>query len=414
MIDLRYYPRTLEPVVARLLASFPVVVLTGARQTGKTTLAQHLRSAAERSYRTLDDHRALEVALREPDLLVREAPSMTIDEVQRAPDLLRAIKRAVDADRRPGRYLLTGSANLLLMQKVSESLAGRAVYLQLGPMTPREIGGGGEDGGPWTALLQADDVTEADRTLRKRPALQTAWERLALQGGYPPLLDLDAEARGRWLEGYVSTYLERDLRQLSAIESLTGFRRLMQVAALRMGGLLNQADLARDAGLSRPTAHRYLSLLETSFQLRPLPPYATNRTKRVVKAPKLYWGDSGLCATLAGLDDPAELRGLGAYLEALLLRDLDTWRETVTPRPALHHYRSADGAEVDFVVEQRRRLLPIEVKASTQVGGRDIRHLDLFLGRHKAAPFGLLAYGGDELYRVSSRVLAVPVSRLLG
>ncbi len=339
---------------------------------------------------------------------------MVIDEVQRAPDLLRAIKRTIDEDRRPGRFLLTGSVNLLLMEKVAESLAGRASYLELGTMTPRELDDRGADVGPWSALLRADSAQAAVAALSRRDPLSMPWPKLALRGGYPPAVTLDAEARSHWLQGYVDTYLERDLRQLSAIESLTGFRRLMQVAANRLGDLVNQADLARDADLNHVTAHRYMSLLETSFHLRRVPAFANNRTKRLVKAPKLYWSDAALCAHLAGLTDEASVRASGAYLEALVLRDLDTWRTTIAPRPEILHYRTVDGAEVDFVIEQGQRLLPIEIKTARQISGHDTKHLEAFLDAHSRARCGLLAYGGNDVYQLSERIAAMPVSVLLG
>jgi hypothetical protein len=185
--------------------------------------------------------------------------------------------------------------------------------------------------------------------------------RRRFKAGYPPVLPLDAEQRARWFEGYVTTYLERDLQQIAGISALVDFRRLLQVAALRLGGILNQADLARDAALSRPTAHRYLNLLEVSFQLRKLPAYAVNPTTRLVKSPKLYWTDTGLAAHLGGVASAAELPSnprSGAFLENLVLAELDAWRECVAPRPEVFYWRTASGAEVDFVIEHQRRLVP--------------------------------------------------------
>jgi hypothetical protein len=414
MNDLAYLPRVLARTVEDALAELPVVVVTGARQTGKTTLVQHLPSSPTRRFRTLDDLRVLEVGERDPELLLREAPSMTIDEVQRAPALLRAVKLVVDHGRRPGRFLLTGSANLLLMRAVSETLAGRAVYLRLLPLTESEKASGPDP--LWSALVGAADVDAARRVAEPTRLARCSWVTAAAQGGYPPVVPLSLEGRSRWFDGYVATYLERDLQQLAGISALHDFRRLIEVAALRVGGILNQADLARDAGLARPTAHRYLGLLEVSFQLRLLRPYARGRTQRLVKSPKLYWTDTGLGAHLAGLGDPAELLASprrGVYLENLLLCHLDAWRETVTPRPEVYYWRTTSGAEVDLVVEQGRHLLPVEVKASRQVRASDAEGVERFLADHRHAAWGLVAYTGDEVVPLTARVLAVPVDRLL-
>jgi predicted AAA+ superfamily ATPase len=414
--DLHVLPRLLEPVLEKTLRAFPVVVLSGARQTGKTTLVRHRAWGVPRTFRTLDDLRVLERAEREPEALLDEADVLTLDEVQRAPSLLVAVKRLVDDGRRPGRFLLTGSANLLLMKHVSESLAGRAAYLHLGPMTQAEKEARAPAPLLWSRLLDADDVKEATRAAEEAVPAKGHWTAWALEGGYPPVLPLSADDRARWFDGYVATYLERDLRQLAEITNLADFRRLIEVSSLRVGGLLNVADLARDAGLSRPTAHRYVGLLEVSFQVRLLRPYAKSRTKRLVKTPKLYWTDTGLAAHLAGLGTPKDLREAtrsGVFLENVVLSHLDTWRETLAPRPEIYFYRTATGVEVDFVIEQRRRLLPVEVKASTSVRAADAEALEAFLDEHAGARFGVVVHAGDDVFPVTSRVVAVPARRLV-
>jgi predicted AAA+ superfamily ATPase len=411
--DLHTVDRALGAVVEEMLAAFPVVVLGGARQTGKTTLVQRLPSAFRRLYRTLDDLRVFDLATREPDLLAGEGEQMTLDEVQRAPDLLRAIKRLVDRDRRPGRFLLTGSANLLLMQTVSETLAGRAAYLHLAPLTESEK----RDASAlaWGALFAAASAEEAVKVARRLP-LGRAWEEAACEGGYPPVLSLPQRQRPRWFESYVATYLERDLRQLADVGSLGDFRRLLEVAALRIGGIVNRAEIARDAGLSRPTAHRWLDLLEISYQSRFLQPYAVSRTRRLVKSPKLYWTDTGLGAYLSGILEPGELAATprrGAFLENLVITQLDAWRETVAPRPELLYWRTADGQEVDLVVEHRRRLLPIEIKTASVVRAGDLTGLERFLDDYRTAHWGLVLHGGDDAYLAAPRIVAAPVRALL-
>jgi hypothetical protein len=407
-------PRILAPEVEAALQRFPVVVLSGARQTGKTTLVQSGAFAEGRSFRSLDDFDVLERAQAQPDSLTQDAERMTIDEVQRAPDLLRAIKREVDRSRRPGRFLLTGSANLSRMQRVSESLAGRAVYLTLWPMTEAEKRGR-PSSGPWSSWLEAPDASGARAAAPKAEA-SGEWLPRALEGGYPvPALSDDAAMRSQWFDGYVRTYLERDLQDIASIAALADFRRLMRLAALRLGQMLNQSELARDAALPQSTTHRYLNLLETSYQIVRVPAFATSRTKRLVKTPKLYWSDTGLAAHLAGVTAPESAATPGddmpgALLENLVLTQILAWRETVTPRPEVHYWRTHSGLEVDFVIEHGRRLLPIEVKAGQRARLADAKGLAAFLEDHpKAAPFGVMLYCGREVAMLAKRIVAVPV-----
>jgi predicted AAA+ superfamily ATPase len=393
-----------------------VVVVTGARQTGKTTLVSSSTISEGRTFRSLDDYDLLERALEEPDLVLEDAERLTLDEVQRAPEMLRAIKREVDRSRKPGRFLLTGSANLLMMQRVSESLAGRAVYLTLWPMTEAEKAGE-RKAGPWSKWLE----TRSSRAARKGISGRKTgdWSSRVLAGGYPvPALTRDEAERAQWFDGYVRTYLERDLQDLAAISSLPDFRRLMRLAALRVGQMLNQSELARDAALAQATAHRYLNLLEASCQIVRLPAFAVSRTKRLVKTPKLYWTDTGLAAHLSGLTapgapDPAEVPG--SLLENLVLTQILAWRETVVPRPEIHYWRTHSGAEVDFVIEAGRRLLPIEIKSGRRTRSADADGLRAFLDDHpKSSPFGILLYGGSEVMHVEERILAVPLDCVWG
>jgi predicted AAA+ superfamily ATPase len=400
-------PRHAQPALADRLRVMPAVVVTGARQTGKSTLAQEL-TPGERRFVSLDDLDAVELARRDPEALV-EGPSVTIDEVQREPELLRAVKRAIDRKRRAGQFLLTGSANLLLMRGVSESLAGRASYLTLWPMARREQRGLGRCG-LWEELLGAKD-SDWPRLLRGDTAGQEDWVTLARRGGFPtPAVHMRTAAeRALWFEGYVRTYLERDLQALSSIVALPDFRRLMRASCLRLGQLVNQTELARDVALPQPTVHRYLNLLETSYLLVRVPAYAVNRTKRLIKTPKLYWGDVGLALHLAGLTEPT-----GAHLENLVLHDLLCWRDARVERAEILYWRTAPGEEVDFVVEAGRQLLPIEVKATSRPRLRDAAPLRAFRAEYgKAARTGLLLHTGTALEWLAPDVLAVPWWRVL-
>jgi hypothetical protein len=406
----RILPRAAAAVLQAALDVFPVAVVIGARQTGKSTLVRHLPELASRPYLTLDQPEVLDQARRDPASLLARGRQLTIDEVQRVPDLLLAIKEAVDRDspRAPGRYVLTGSANLLLMERISESLAGRAYYLKLWPLTRRERLGFGATG-CWSELLEASPQGWPE-LLEAREAPQEDWRVVARTGGLPvPAHELDTPAaRSLWFQGYVDTYLERDLQALARIDDLGDFRRLMRAAALRIGGVLNQAELARDVAMPRVTAHRWLNLLETSFQLIRVDAHAVNRTKRLVKSPKLYWSDVGLALHLSG-GEPE-----GAHLENLVLCDLVAWRELVTPRPEVLFWRTHNQEEVDFVIEAGGRLLPIEVKATARPSSRDARHLLTFRAEYGDAVHGaLLLHGGTETVWLAERVLAAPWWRVV-
>lgn len=365
---------------------------------------------AGRPYLTLDDLDLRDQARRDPASVLARGRELVLDEVQRAPELLLAVKRAVDEDRprRPGRYVLTGSANLLLMARVSESLAGRAAYIRLWPLTRRERLGLGRTG-IWSELLEAP-VRGWEELVRGQDVPPEDWAAAAALGGFPVPAHLlrSPEERALWFDGYVETYLERDLQQLARIEDLGDFRRLLRAAANRVGSVLNQAELARDVALSRPTAHRWLNLLETSFQIVRLPAFAVNRTKRLVKSPKLYWGDVGLALHLAG-GPPT-----GAHLENLVLCDLVAWRELVTPRPEVLFWRTVNQEEVDFVIEAGRTLLPVEVKATTRPGYRDARHLLAFRAEYgRRVPGALLLHAGEETFWLADGILAAPWWRVV-
>lgn len=400
-------PRLVDDALAARLRVMPAVVLTGARQTGKSTLVEKL-VPGERRYRSLDDFDVRDAARRDPEALLGGDDPLTLDEVQREPELLLAVKRAIDRDRRPGRLLLTGSANLLLMRQVSESLAGRASYLTLWPMTRREQLGLGR-AGRWDELLATPD-TEWRDLLAAGDDAEEDWQALALRGGFPtPALELTTPAdRAIWFDGYVRTYLERDLQDLASISALPDFRRLMQAACLRLGQLLNQTELGRDVGLPQPTVHRWLNLLETSYLLVRLPAYAVNRTKRLVKSPRIFWGDTGVALHL-GATAPT-----GAHLENLVLHDLIAWRDARVDRVELAYWRTTIGEEVDFVIEVGGKLLPIEVKATAKPRLADCAHLRTFRQEYgRKARAGLLLHTGRTVEWLTPDVLAVPWWRVL-
>jgi predicted AAA+ superfamily ATPase len=292
------------------------------------------------------------------------------------------------------------------MSRVSESLAGRAVYASLWPMTGSELRGDGGTG-RWGELFEVEVKDWLDRFEGVKPS---DWRARAATGGYPvPALELSGpEARAGWFDGYVRTYLERDLQELSAIDDLADYRRLMRAAALRCGGLENQAEIGRDIGVPRPTVHRWLNLLETSYQLVRLKPYSVNRTRRLVKSPRLFWSDTGLTLFLAGAEPG------GTHLENVILTDLLAWRDTQLPRPEVLYWRTHDGAEVDLVIERGHELVAIEIKASRRPSGRDTRHIRTFRDEYPDRfRGGLLLHDGEDRFWADKDVLAVPWEAML-
>ncbi len=402
-----YLSREIAPRLARATQTMPVVVLSGLRQTGKSTLLQREKSIAEeRSYRTLDDFAVLAAARTNPESLLED--TVTLDEVQRCPELLLAIKRSVDERRLPGRFVLSGSANLALLGHVSESLAGRAVYFTLHPMTRRELSG--HVGKPPFLI----DFMR-NQTVPKGAAKPVTVQEV-LMGGLPPACLGPVGAAGEWFRGYVQTYVERDVWQLSQITDLISFRLLAQLAALRTGQVLVISSLARDAKLSAATAGRYLNLLEASFLTRRIPPFLKNRSSRLVKSPKLYITDSGLAAYLAGVEDLEPGRDdlmRGALLETYTAQNLAALLEAHLPDAQLSYWNEQGRHEVDFVIESGRNVFAVEVKAATRWSESDLSGLRAFVERTPACAAAVLAYNGREAVHLGGRLFAVPLGHLL-
>lgn len=403
-----YYARWITPLLSEASRDHPVIVLTGARQVGKSTLLQHAAPFRDWKFVSLDDFDVLRQAQEHPEALWAGSERIVLDEVQKAPDLLSAVKRAVDRAPRRYRFVLSGSANLLLLRQVSESLAGRAVYFILDPMTVGETRNTPAPGilhrlftGAWP-----DEGGVPDAALDPVPILQ--------RGLMPPLLTLDAPvAWTRWWQGYISTYLERDLRQVAQIENLVDFRRVMELTALRAGQLLNQSEVGRDAKLSQSTVHRYLNILEATHLFERLPAYAASHSTRLLKAPKAFWADPGLAVFLSGYYSAAEVRGareFGGFFESLVYHHLRVLARHMTPSARLFFWRTQTGAEVDFVLEHGRRVLAFEVKSTDNPGYRDADGLRRFLDVQPEAVGGVLLHGGNTIRRLDKNIVALPWS----
>jgi uncharacterized protein len=405
-------PRVAAQHLTAAAAVMPVVVVMGARQTGKSTLVRSHPVFGKYPYVTLDNSDIREQAAADPAGLLARAPQLVIDEVQRDPDLILSLKEYIDNQprRTPGQFVLTGSANLLAMRKVRESLAGRASYTTLWPMTRRERLGFGT-AGLWDEY-QTHPFSEWYAIANASPNPQDDWHTLVSMSGYPtPALDCGtAAARAIWYQGYIDTYLDRDLQDLASIANRTDFRRLMRVAALRLGALVNKTEWGRDAGIPPTTVDRYLDLLETSYQLVRIAAYSVNRAKRLIKSPKCYWSDTGLAMYIAGEVEPN-----GFHLENMVLCDLLAWRDSVAQRPSIMHWRTTAGDGVDFVIElPDQTLIAIECKGGTRPGHNDAAPLRSFIAEYGSKVRGaLLLHGGTETYKLGDRILATPWWRIL-
>jgi hypothetical protein len=405
-----YRSRALGRLVRVALAEMPVVVVTGLRQSGKSTFLQHEKGLASRRYVTLDDPAQLAAARSDPQAFVRSESPLTVDEAQRCPDLLVAVKREVDRARRPGRFLLSGSANFALLKGITESLAGRALYLTLHPFTRREIEGE-LVAAPF--VRRAFDAGEPPRRL----AAGAIEPRAIVEGGLPPVCLGETRHPALWFRGYEQTYLERDVRELARIGDLVPFRNLLVLAALRTAQVLSVSDLGRDAKLNAATTARYLSLLEASFVVTRLAPFLANRASRMIKSPKLYIADSGLASHLAGLDASRLKAGdpmSGALLETYVAQNLAAILGSEWPEARLGYWHVQGRHEVDFVIESGRDCLAVEIKAAARWDDHDLAGLRAFLDQTPRCRAAFLAYGGTETVKLAARLWAAPLGAVLG
>ena len=407
--------RALSPLLAEALGDRPVVLVNGARQVGKSTLVQDPATTRPARYLTLDDAVVRAAASEDPaGFLAGLTGPVTLDEVQRAPDLFLAIKAEVDRDRTPGRFLLTGSADFLLLPRVSESLAGRMEILTLWPLSQGEIENRPE--GFVDALFQP--VLKVPDTPEEVPEDREEILARALLGGYPEVVAKESAARRRaWFSSYVATILQRDVRDLANIEGLTALPRLLSLLATRATALLNYSELSRSSGLAQSTLKRYFALLEATFLVQILPAWASNLGKRLTKSPKILFADTGLLAHTLGLDTARlalepELAGL--LLENFVTMEIRKQAEWSAVQPRLFHYRTLAGQEVDLILEDASgRCVGIEVKASATLGARDVQPLkDLAETLGKRFVRGILLYTGKTVVPFGERLHALPISSL--
>ncbi len=395
------------------LGDTPVVLLNGARQTGKSTLVHQLaRQKHPARYLTFDDPGAFSAAKNDPPGFIAGFDEPVIlDEVQRVPELFPAIKIEVDRNRRPGRFLLTGSADVMLLPQLSESLTGRVEIHTLWPLSPGEIN---------SSTGNFIDMTFADR-FKLPPSQELAKDEaiaLVSRGGYPEVLGRRAPHRHRaWFDAYITTILQRDVRDIANIEDLTALPRLLALLSARTASLVNYAEISRSTGIPQSTLKRYLALLEMTFLYQPLPAWNRNLSQRIVKSPKIILTDTGLLVHLLGFsegkffNDPDRFGPLFENYIVMELRKQSTWSQT---RPRIFHFRTAKGREVDILLEdQTGKVVGVEVKASAKVDVGDFRGLK-FLADTLGPAFrrGIVLYLGQEAIPFGQDLLALPISAL--
>jgi predicted AAA+ superfamily ATPase len=404
-------PRRACAAIADALADTRVVLVTGARQCGKSTLVRVIAKDDLAEWRDLDRATTRQAAVSDPTGFVAYPQLMVIDEIQRVPELLLAIKAEVDDDPRPGRYLLTGSARVLGLRTLPDTLPGRAETVELWPFSQGEIDGADDH---FVDVVFRDG---AALTFRSTVSRREYAERL-VRGGFPEAVRRgDPRRRERFFDSYVSDLISRDVTQLSEIERPAQMRALLRLLAARSGQLLVGNALGHDAGISAATAHRYLGLLEEIFLIKRIPAWSRNLTSRATGTPKVAFVDSGIAANLLGADARNLIRPdgqLGPLLDGFVLMELARQLTWSRERAELFHYRTKDGTEVDAVLENRQgQVVAIEIKAASTVRAEDfrgLRHLEARLGGDFIA--GVVLYTGGQTLPFGPRMRAVPVSAL--
>lgn len=399
-----YISRSIETVLMKAASEFPAVVLTGPRQSGKTTLLQHLFS--ENNYVSLEAPDVRAAAIEDPrGFLDTYHPPVIFDEVQYAPGILPYVKERIDAHRNePGQYLLTGSQNLLLAEKITESLAGRAAVLCLLPLSRREA-----EGSPFSLL----PWESAERGGVKTGSFRRELWRDFLRGSYPELVANPGRDINLWQAGYVQTYLERDVRTIRQVGDLSQFQSFLRALAARSAQLINLTDLARDLGVAVNTVKAWLSVLEATYQVIVLRPYFVNVGKRLVKTPKVYFTDTGTLCYLAGLKDPEHAASGplgGAIMETAVLMEIVKTLTHQGTEPRVYFWRTSAGAEVDIVVETADGLVPVEVKLSATPHPSMASSIRTFQEdfAEKALP-GYVVHTGDIRLPLGPKVTALPL-----
>jgi len=405
----KYYPRDIADAVSIALENMPVVVVTGMRQTGKTTFLCSQPEMSNRTYVSFDHFAQLEAAKSDPDGFISSEKPLTIDEAHKCPEIFGAIKRAVDKQRIPGQFLLSGSANFSILKSITESLAGRSVYLALHPFNRREVS---QQTTPEPFVKGFFQKQEIGRNSAVRPILP---EEVA-RGSMPTVCLRQVKDPMIWFRGYEQTYLERDVRELSRVGDLTALRTLLRLTSLRTGQLLSPSQVGRDAKLNATTTSRYLSLFEASFLVTRIQPYLGNKSSRLIKSPKMYLSDSGLASYMTGLELSSSIRNdplYGALFETYVAQNLLSILSAKWQEASLYFWAVQGRHEVDFVIESGRNCIALELKSSARWQDKDFSGLKAFVAATPHCKAGVLCHNGTDAVRLGSKLWALPVSLIL-
>lgn len=410
------YPRFSETALREALEDTPVVLIHGSRQCGKSTLAQLVGDDLGYRYISFDDDNQLQAAKADPMGFIQSLPEKVIlDEIQRTPELFLAIKANVDKNRKPGRFLLTGSANMLLLPQLADSLAGRMEIMQLRPLAQSEIASQSPN---FLAQVFSADFGATQKQTSHIQLGQTLAE-IICAGGYPAAIARNStRRRSKWYQDFIASLIQRDVQDIAKIRNLEILPKLLSLAASQTARLFVATELAAPFSLSRPTIREYLTLLEQLFLIEQLQPWHSNRLSRLIKTPKLHLADTGLACALMDINSQTLWEDkplLGQLLETFVFQELRKQASWHDENLSFYHFRNKDKVEVDIIIEQGRLLAGIEVKASATVKKEDFKGLNKLkesCGKHFAA--GVVLYDGDSILPFGDRLFAVPISTMTG
>ncbi len=402
------YKRSVDDILKEALQISPVVLLSGARQVGKSTLCLWL----DQEYRVFDDLSQRESALIDAKGYIQSLPKpITLDEIQKVPEVLEGVKMSVDKERVNGRFLLTGSANVLDMKRAKDTLAGRLIEIEMHPLSQKEIHDKAEENiidilfGQGISGLKAIDISYLD--------ILSA----IINGGYPEILKIDSiRGKSLWFNSYISTYVERDIRDVGELRDISAFIRFYNIIAPRSCGLINKSSLASDSNLSEATISNYLSMLEMIYQISLLQPFSSNVSKRFIKSSKLYMRDSGVFCHLLGITTANDLINSthkGDAVETFVYSELLKHLSYSLTQAQIYHYRTNDKREIDFIIQRADKIFAIEIKSSQSIKKDAFKHIIDFQNKSDKEIVGIVFYGGDNILSFGDEInlrYAVPLS----
>lgn len=401
-----FYDRYLKDSITQALGVFPALLITGARQVGKSTLSMGLCE----NYITLDDITALGLAKSDPVMFVSHLKTpIVIDEIQKAPELLSAIKMVIDKDRKAGQFILTGSANILAFKNVSDTLAGRIAIFELSPLSMMEIN--------FTKTVFLDSLFDGSFVQKQKPNIdENAILQRVLDGCYPDMaLFEDPKMKYIWLSSYIATYIERDVRDIENIRNIDKFAKLVHLLASRSGNILNKADLSKESTLDTKTLDNHLTLLELVYQIKRVRPYYANIGKRFVKSEKLFFTDTGVLNFLLGIQSVDALLAssfIGSIFETFVFNELHKQKTFLLDRTEISYYRTLDKKEIDFIVERNGKIVAVEVKFAKRIDKSDFRHIIDLQNSCDNFHLGVVIYMGEHLLAFGDNIWAIPVAMI--